>query len=724
MKKKIYFTKTPSSDQWFLFDKTKTEFKGSRIYYDQNSLIVFNKKWGNGILWVINTYIEINLIKDVNYLISFELLQKTSIKLSSIKIAFIDYWDINRIDISQDIELTEIEEKNYINIKSKFSKKIYFALMFNWGKKIDQNALCQIQNFTLESELLDYKKINYFNDILYKYKKGNEQIHDLIRDGNYNKIMNSYDWIFSNDWNEQVWGSSISNDNNNGIILNHRKWGKEYLWIINKNIKFHFIYGVKYFISFNIIKDTNSNIEKIISGQIVDFYENNIVLAESIAYNYNKSKIEIFFKSKVTGDFYIGFEIFFKDKVGYQLKCKINDFQIKMLKFHFSNIKFLYINFLSKFKFNKPILTKSQLKKNPYYCISPFIYLVIRPWGDYTYCCRVQSLTSIPQNNNLDEIMNSTELNFIRQNILNHHYIIDCSKCYDEEKLGKLSLRQKFNKDFGNTTKAELKFLEIAFSNKCNLSCLTCASYNSSKWIKEDKLIGRTVYNTINNDLEYKKINYNKLTKIKFLGGEPFIEKKIFEFLEYLDNINVLKKIHLIFSTNCTVFPDLKKLKLLEKAKKFILTLSIDGIGSVNDYIRYGSKWNEIEKNINKWYSCGLDNIEYIEIETVISIYNLFYSEEIDSFVGNRKHYAEILTIPEFLSITILPEEIKRKLDNMKIIGNMGKTIKNFIHSQKPDNELFNKFIDYTFKLDKIRNQKFSEMCPKSYNNIFTDKKT
>jgi hypothetical protein len=71
-----------------------------------------------------------------------------------------------------------------------------------------------------------------------------------------------------------------------------------------------------------------------------------------------------------------------------------------------------------------------------------------------------------------------------------------CKVCKKVEGYGGTSVRQLFNKDFhskhqvGITKRESIKFLEINFSNLCNLSCRMCSSKASTGRIPLEKHIG------------------------------------------------------------------------------------------------------------------------------------------------------------------------------------------------------------------------------------------
>ena len=131
-----------------------------------------------------------------------------------------------------------------------------------------------------------------------------------------------------------------------------------------------------------------------------------------------------------------------------------------------------------------------------------------------------------------------------------------------------------------------------------------CGPYASSTWSAEAKKneeafkeynIKHIKTETWYNDEKNRKLIYSILKNcisVNFGGGEPFMNPYVNDFLNV---INLDTKIDIV--TNGTKLPD-STLDILQKFKNMNIYLSVDGIGPHNDYIRNGSKWNDIEKNI------------------------------------------------------------------------------------------------------------------------------
>jgi sulfatase maturation enzyme AslB (radical SAM superfamily) len=234
-----------------------------------------------------------------------------------------------------------------------------------------------------------------------------------------------------------------------------------------------------------------------------------------------------------------------------------------------------------------------------------------------------------------------------------------CKKCKEEEERGQTSLREVLNKTLSGSS--DIEYIEISLSNKCNLACKMCSPTYSTFW---NKLVSDTpslteYYSTVTQpkisvEKIFSSVDLSKLKKIKYLGGEPFITPEIKELFDFLEAKGVIQNIEFECNTNCTLFPT-KWLTYLDKFKNVIIELSIDGIGTVNDYIRYGKTWDVIEKNIVKWSKTNYN----VSIYSTVQAYNLHDMKNVKEFASSLslKHYSSLLVVPEFLSVHALPPE-------------------------------------------------------------------
>jgi len=169
-------------------------------------------------------------------------------------------------------------------------------------------------------------------------------------------------------------------------------------------------------------------------------------------------------------------------------------------------------------------------------------------------------------------------------------------------------------------------FVEVYFSNTCNMSCVYCGPHFSSKWEEEIKKYGiikemdqdvsleyavqkiqkNTLYDKQKQDFwNYLKTNerYKILRWFSFLGGEPLVIPELNECLDFWNN-NSNDKLTFQIVTNLKT-TDIRFQNFLNRIKqmikerkvyKFKIIASIDCFGDEIEYVRYGlnqKKWIE-----------------------------------------------------------------------------------------------------------------------------------
>ena len=182
-----------------------------------------------------------------------------------------------------------------------------------------------------------------------------------------------------------------------------------------------------------------------------------------------------------------------------------------------------------------------------------------------------------------------------------------------------------------------------------------------------------------------------------------------------------------------------------EKFKLIRIGASIDGYGKVQEYQRYPSKWSAIEKNLQKIDSMPQNISAWIAFTvTNINVYHVpeFISWKLQqNFKKINKGKTKIITHhvchkPWYSSIRVLPSNTKKDItahyeywkekfgtydDNTKKRAcSILDSISNYMNAKDESDKLSN-FVEYTKKLDTIRNQSILDIVPQ-YKDIFDEK--
>ena len=314
------------------------------------------------------------------------------------------------------------------------------------------------------------------------------------------------------------------------------------------------------------------------------------------------------------------------------------------------------------------------------YCTVPWTNIDISPQGEIRPCCKFKNAyPHKPVNindNTITDYLNSPTLGEVKRDFMADKWPKGCERCKIEEDSGIESMRmmeQNKWKDYSENHR-ELGFLSasIAFGNTCNLTCITCDPYSSSKWYQEyKKLYGISIKPNHFYKEGFVENFYNHAENLFHLdvpGGEPFLSgvKQQKELLNKFCQDGRAKDITLHYTTNCTHFPEDDYIKLWKDFKQVEVQLSIDGIEKRLEYIRYPAEWNVLVRNVNHYLELSkrYTNIK-LSISTTVSAYNIGYLDELFDWaytVGLEKPWLGRVHNPNHLRPTIWPDKAKQYL--------------------------------------------------------------
>ncbi len=314
-------------------------------------------------------------------------------------------------------------------------------------------------------------------------------------------------------------------------------------------------------------------------------------------------------------------------------------------------------------------------------------------------CCKSQDLV------NLDEIELQEIRNDLKNGIKNKH----CNVCWIHEKKGIRSWRQ-----IGNEEKVKYKTIELYLNNLCDSSCIYCSHKFSTKWQQEishmndlDQQIIKGLINDItfetSDDKKHHLIHvleyiskYAKQTgddpvQIAVLGGEPlltpFIKKNIIDDIidAFYSSSSETRLFKMLIVTNGNTPDNIldKTLEIIESKKqkyknlKFSISISMESTESIAEYVRYGVKWNQFDRNFKKWInsdneiniSLTANIVSFFDIPNFIN-YVFREAENADSLISLRFNLA---LYPEHLSISLLDKKYFYVFEEIKSIVNKNK---------------------------------------------------
>lgn len=291
-------------------------------------------------------------------------------------------------------------------------------------------------------------------------------------------------------------------------------------------------------------------------------------------------------------------------------------------------------------------------------CAVPLLTLSTFSNGNYHPCCWIDEPYKKDDGTNFDfnvdspeAAWNSTDAKRVKTIFLTKGAMYkECEDvCFAAEKCGGTSKRQSLLKYMFTEDKtideilenniAFPKLLEVKLTNLCNLRCKTCIPEHSSSIMS--KFEAKTPHDEKRIMLIRKSFdlyiesrgavfldsiikNIEAVEWLEFYGGEPFMIKDHKKFLNQIIESGFAKNITLSYTTNGTKY-DADYIEIFKQFKGVIISLSIDAAGPLNDEIRTGSKWEDIETNLYKYVALKeAGSITGLNVNSTISLFNVF----------------------------------------------------------------------------------------------------
>jgi organic radical activating enzyme len=230
-----------------------------------------------------------------------------------------------------------------------------------------------------------------------------------------------------------------------------------------------------------------------------------------------------------------------------------------------------------------------------------------------------------------------------RKEMLNGVKCTECSYCWNIEQTGNLSDRHyrsgepraaihldRIRNQSWDVDEVP-SYVEVNFSNACNLACSYCSPQFSSTWAAQAERFGayptsvphnapehfegrrRVIPNRENNPYleafwRWWPELYPQLKHFRMTGGEPLMDKNTYKVFDYV-LANPKQDLHLNVTSNFSVEPALfenyldytKRLCEGEKIEHFMQFVSVDTFGKQAEYIRPGLNFTRLQDNVERW---------------------------------------------------------------------------------------------------------------------------
>jgi hypothetical protein len=411
-----------------------------------------------------------------------------------------------------------------------------------------------------------------------------------------------------------------------------------------------------------------------------------------------------------------------------------------------------------------PIVIENLVKHGKHFCVLPWVHFHSWPDGRVMPCCVADSnmpVANIKNDESIIQMMNSEDFKKIREKMLVDEPVAACKRCYDLELMGTWTMRQSHNKrrgleyvdmiskntdNDGTLSEFQMKYMDLRFSNMCNMKCRSCGPGCSSLWSQEfvDER-GVDVYEeyfktrkiVINSAEEMGFMNKLKpylkdVLEVYFAGGEIIITPEHYECLDYWIENGLTDQVELTYTTNFSSlkYKDKDLIGYWKKFPQLKVWASLDASGDVAEAIRKGTDWDRIIKNI-KTLREQVPHAQF-QITPTISIWNIFdfhiffdymVSEGLIDDKTSSPRF-NLATNPWYANIMILPVPVKNRLTEIYLkyshkyeginqdIANGFRMIVNNLQVGNENKGGILEFKKFNDELDEFRNEKLTDIIP------------
>ena len=329
------------------------------------------------------------------------------------------------------------------------------------------------------------------------------------------------------------------------------------------------------------------------------------------------------------------------------------------------------------------------------FCVLPWISFEAGPVGTVRPCCLSENEIVDDQGNKFNladgarliDIQDSQHMKVLRQQFLQGAQPADCSKCWNEENVGRISKRMHtlkklepilVNEEWTEDAKP-LQFLDLKLGNICNLKCRICGSWSSSTFAVEEiefspiaekkrgfhyQMLKQGRWPRDSNDF-WQQIDgiIDQIRYIEFTGGEPFMIKEHFQFLERIVDKGIAGQVEIHYNTNGTQYPDNAE-DIWQHFKHVEIAFSVDDVEGRFEYQRANAMWKLVEHNIARFGAMRMRNPN-IQLQACITVnvFNVMYLEKVANWADAQGFdfiYWNMLHEARYHSIGCLPDLAKQ----------------------------------------------------------------
>ena len=355
-----------------------------------------------------------------------------------------------------------------------------------------------------------------------------------------------------------------------------------------------------------------------------------------------------------------------------------------------------------------------------------------------SHCCKAQP-EKFPVKLDLAFINNSDRIQQRRLDSLNNIEHPDCSDCWDNYKDTNSAYKDWVNKwddDYISKSRDLLEqknpdqfahYIEINTDKTCDMSCIYCSSFSSSKIAQEEGI--KVIDSTNKNDYDvFKQWIYqyiiqeeikSKVIVFMFLGGEPTASENFYNLVDYIESVSdkTTKTIRVEICTNANSKKHLMD-KIINKMDNSKLSwgigISNESHGEISELIRHGLDWQRFEENFRRYIQHAKTDV--IVLSPSVNIFNLkhfhkyvaWVYEQFKTYAPEKEFiwYGNFINRPSVMDIANLPASYIKYVELARNVA-----LENTSSKQTYQDEFFKYFDSMKTRINSSHNSNYKVLA-------------
>lgn len=339
------------------------------------------------------------------------------------------------------------------------------------------------------------------------------------------------------------------------------------------------------------------------------------------------------------------------------------------------------------FRRRLPVIDPEFVAQSRHFCIMPWVHLHVTQYGTVTPCCQApwDEANAFGQVDKqpIAEIWNGQPIKAFRQTMRRDQPDKRCVRCYEKEASGLRSFRQFANGDYlhqlGRVDQAVTPppiYLDIRFSNLCNLKCRICGPWSSSQWHSDAVALGMLPENSPaltfaaqDEEALFAQLEplLGGIEELYFAGGEPLFMEQHYRLLDRLIAVGNTG-LRLRYNTNFSKL-GIKDWKATDYWRQFsdvTISASLDGSEARGTFLRKNLDWKTVVE-LRRQLMAEAPHVKFFLTPTVY-VYNVLHLPDFHQdwvakgLIAADDCFPTPLIQPEPYNIRILPADFKAKV--------------------------------------------------------------